>query len=56
MKENITRIIIQCPGCFEYHNDLDGTGYCETCEPLNHYARGAKPKPPAEENDDDDQP
>lgn len=33
MRENITRRILVCPGCNEKFQDLDGSGYCESCDP-----------------------
>ena len=42
MKENITSKLVHCknPKCHTLHENLDGTGYCESCWPETQYARG----------------
>ena len=33
MKQNITRAVMTCKTCLSKYQDLDGSGYCENCEP-----------------------
>jgi hypothetical protein len=41
VKENITAKLVHCknPQCHVTHENLDGTGYCESCWPETQYAR-----------------
>jgi hypothetical protein len=41
VKENITAKLVHCknPQCHVLHENLDGSGYCESCWPETQYAR-----------------